>query len=355
MVETTESPTVAPQGLGFILSHQQLELEVDFKMKSLNGKTTITIIPTHKELKSIRLNCRQCILKSVTLNGLVPLFSYQEPYSERFRIHDQASVHQHHQLRERMAGQLKYPPEEELEIDLPMIVIEELTSASPEPQVNIKKEPEEAAIVPAKPRAKSTDEQGLKYKPITIEIEYTIETFRDGLRFVGWELGGERYPHVYTINSPLPGSACCLFPCVDDAISRCTWDISIKCARTLGDALRFIHDPSSATRQIKTPVNVSYPYPRNPCFGLTRAFVERTTRPNGRRASKQIMREVIDAMHPEWRRLLQAYGDDTVPKTHEITVLEDRDPIMLSDEDAARDMTVVCSGELVDEVSSQYR
>ena len=53
---------------------------------------------------------------------------------------------------------------------------------------------------------------------------------------MGVEDGDQRYPHAFTTNSPDVGDGCCLFPCVDDISSRCTWDISIRCSQTLGDA-----------------------------------------------------------------------------------------------------------------------
>ena len=56
------------------------------------------------------------------------------------------------------------------------------------------------------------------------------------MQFVGWEDGDLRYCHAYTTNSLSPGVACCLFPCTDNVNARCTWDISIKCNKTVGDA-----------------------------------------------------------------------------------------------------------------------
>ncbi len=49
--------------------------------------------------------------------------------------------------------------------------------------------------------------------------------------------GDSRFPHVYTRHSVEPGTASCIFPCVDDPGGRCTWILRIKCPRTLGDAL----------------------------------------------------------------------------------------------------------------------
>jgi len=70
---------------------------------------------------------------------------------------------------------------------------------------------------------------------IKISIPFRSKNIRDGLHFVGVDEGDSRYPHVYTRHSLEPGTASCIFPCVDDPGSRHPWKISIKCPRTLGD------------------------------------------------------------------------------------------------------------------------
>jgi transcription initiation factor TFIID subunit 2 len=74
-------------------------------------------------------------------------------------------------------------------------------------------------------------------EPFELEIEYELDDFRDALHFAGVEDGDARYPHVYTRNSPFPGMASALFPCVDDGSTRCNFDVSIRYPRTVGDAL----------------------------------------------------------------------------------------------------------------------
>lgn len=77
-----------------------------------------------------------------------------------------------------------------------------------------------------------------------MSIDFTIDDIRDGFHFVGCDPDDPRYPHAYTTNSPIPGSACCLFPCIDDIHERYTWDIEVTVPRTLGDIRRVI--PESA-------------------------------------------------------------------------------------------------------------
>ncbi|KZF26135.1 hypothetical protein L228DRAFT_242553 [Xylona heveae TC161] len=234
-----------PPGLGFTVLHQKVELDLDFATRRLRGKTEITINPLFKELRIIRLNCRQCKLKRLNVNGRGVSVKYNEPYSG-YKLHGLSEVHQYHQLRQKIEPQLRNPPEEELLITLPKSLrIEEIDPFSAEAH-NIllsrnngstKKESGDSSMLAGTPLSKPGDDQAARFTPLTIFIEFTTDNVRDGLHFVGLEDGDLRYPHAYTRNSMFPGAACALFPCVDDSSSRCTWEISIKYPRTLGDAL----------------------------------------------------------------------------------------------------------------------
>ncbi|PSN69643.1 hypothetical protein BS50DRAFT_292539 [Corynespora cassiicola Philippines] len=133
-----------------------------------------------------------------------------------------------------------------------------------------------------------------KYAPLKVEIEYVLENFRDGLHFAGLEDGDNRYPHAYTRNPPFPGAASCLFPCIDDGNTKCIFEVSVRYPRTLGDAL------------CKAPA----PAPD--------ADVQ--TQPNG------------------------------VPKADSVMSDAEDDPLDLTEEEKAIEMSVVCSGELTDDI-----
>lgn len=152
-------------------------------------------------------------------------------------------------LQQRVEGQLKDPPEQELLIHLPKSLnIDELDPFSEEAQgillsktLGSSKRDSRDGSVTAIDFAQSTRtgvEQTARFTPITLSIEYVVKRIRDGMNFVGWEEEDLRYPHAYSTNSLSPGTACCLFPCTDDLTSRCTWEIAIKCQKTIGDALR---------------------------------------------------------------------------------------------------------------------
>ncbi|KAJ2975808.1 hypothetical protein NUW58_g8255 [Xylaria curta] len=71
-----------------------------------------------------------------------------------------------------------------------------------------------------------------------ISIPFELKNVHNGLQFVGVDEGDTRYPHVYTRHSVEAGTACSIFPCIDDPGCRNPWKISITCPRTLGDAFR---------------------------------------------------------------------------------------------------------------------
>jgi transcription initiation factor TFIID subunit 2 len=234
---------------GFVVSHQKVELEVDFPRRTLIGRTEITILPQSKDLRVIKINARQCEIPSggVKVNGISATVEYENGYKRldmRKYVHWNAEQHELQKsrlkplLRSRIA-------DGELVINLPKAVrIEEVdpfSEAAPNavnraaaPRASVG--PNGTMMAASTPVSSSRTAEG--YMPLTISIPFSVKNFRDGLHFVGMEDGDARYPHVYTRNSVNPGIASCIFPCVDDPTMRSTWEVAIKCARTLGRALR---------------------------------------------------------------------------------------------------------------------
>ncbi|KAL9578354.1 MAG: hypothetical protein Q9212_005773 [Teloschistes hypoglaucus] len=240
MANGAELQNLQPLIPTFSLAHQKVELDIDLRARRLKGRTEITINPQSKELKTVRLNCRQCIITRITANGKTcSSFAYEEPY-KKAALRWEAGVHQHHMLRRKIEAQLKSPPEEELVINLPKSVrIDDLdpfslASAAPvgtRSSVGINDNLGEPSL------ARTAVEQERRFTPVVVVIEYSITYIRDGMHFVGWEEDELRYPHAYTKGFAAPGGSCCLFPCVDGLAARCTWEISIKCLKTVGDAI----------------------------------------------------------------------------------------------------------------------
>ena len=303
MVGLVDVPSPQAPGAGFSIQHQKVELDIDLLRRSVTGRTELLIYPHTKDLRVIRLNCRQCEPIFMTINGK-PTSSgpYIDPHKNAVLPWD-AGVHQHHMLRRKLEGQLKDPPEEELVVNLPKnFKIEELDPFSAEAQNTLvskfgssKRDSNDNTAVDLVQAVRTGIEQSPRFTPVTLRIEYVIHKIRDGMHFVGWEDGDLRYPHAYTRNSLSPGTACCLFPCADDPTSRCTWEISIKCPRSIGDALN-----SSRSRELFS-VNGS------------------AAHSNGRNGSHDGQRS-------------------------------EEDRFSFSDEDRALDLAVICTGNMTDEV-----
>ncbi|KAF3482079.1 transcription initiation factor TFIId 127kD subunit [Arthroderma uncinatum] len=238
LVETHGVPP--PPVLGYSVSHQKVELDIDFASRSLKGKTEITIHPDHKDLRLIRLNFRQGQLKRITVGGRAATTKYVDPY-DALQLY---GTQYHRKLSSKVDALLKTPPEPELVVTIPKAVrIEELDPFSVEAQTQLSLRATSGGVSGAggaedvADSGRVTEASLPRFTAITIYMEFTIEKPRDGFQFVGVESRDLRYPHAFTANSSDTGESCCLFPCVDDMSSRNTWDVSIRCPRTLGDVL----------------------------------------------------------------------------------------------------------------------
>ncbi|PGH16361.1 hypothetical protein AJ80_05211 [Polytolypa hystricis UAMH7299] len=231
LVETSGSLAA---GVGYSVAHQKVELDIDFSNHSLKGKTEITIHPHYKELRVVRLNFRQGELKRLNVSGKAPNTKYVDPYKS-FQLY---GAHQYRKLSSNLDPLLKTPPEPELIVTIPKSVRIDVDPFSFDAQ-------NQSSLRSSAPRddpadshlgSKQAEASLQKFTAITIYAEFTIDHIRDGLQFVGGESGDWRYPHAYTTKFFNPNDSCCLFPCVEDISARCTWEISIRCPRTLGDA-----------------------------------------------------------------------------------------------------------------------
>lgn len=241
VVETLAGP--APPRLGYSVAHQKVALEVDFATKSLRGRTEITIDPHYKELRVIRLSFRQGEVKRLTVNGKATMTKHADPY-DSLQLY---GPHYHPRLHSKIEAATKDPPEPDLLVAIPKGVrIEELDPFSVEAQnqmgLRATGSADEAdGLLSSRPAETAQP----RFTAVTVSVDFTVDHIRDGLQFVGVESGDTRYPHAYTTVSPGYSVGCPLFPCVDDPLSRCTWEVSIKCPCTLGDMFgRKSRDPS---------------------------------------------------------------------------------------------------------------
>lgn len=233
-------PTEQSLDLGFSVVSQKVDLTVHFAAQVISGTTEITIQPEVKDLKTIRFNCRQARILSVNVEGSKANHTYTDPY-EKITLGGKRTVHQHETLRNRIDGATKLSPDPELAVTIPSrVTIRELNSDSSVAPFRdaLKRQESDAAGRAETPTTSHAQESTLRYAPLRVVIEFEVRKFRDGLHFVGFTEQDSRYPHLYTRNTLSPGSISSVFPCVDDASTRCMWEISVRCHKTLGDAFR---------------------------------------------------------------------------------------------------------------------
>lgn len=265
----------AETSTAFSVLKQKLELDFSFSPRRIKGKTTLEIQPQDEHLRYIELNCRQLNITSVKVDGHDATSFYSNLY-QRLALHPGTDIHQHHFMKMRLQRHAG-GGESELEIIVPDAV--KIKRMNPEDAT-------EDQILANSLGAEGGD----LYTPIKLEIEYVVENARDAVQFVGVEDGDARYPHVYTRNSPFPGIASCLFPCIDDGTTKCIFDVTIRYPRTLGD------------------------------------------------------------VYSKERRTTVIQGDGS-PKADSVMSDVDDDPAEFSEEEKALEMAVICSGELTDDVS----
>ncbi|QDS67879.1 hypothetical protein FKW77_008012 [Venturia effusa] len=228
----------------FSVTHQDIDIDVDFRSRKLVGSATITIQPLSKDLRTIPLNCRGIDVKSLTVEGHpVEVPRFRDPY-EAYRVREVYTVQQHEQLRRNIEHELKDPPEPTIILTLPKNVrIKEFNPNDLSGTSNAKVDSAIDAAMTA-----SFEDGDLVYTPLTLVVHYVVEKSREAIRWVGMQPGDSRYPHMYTCASSVPGLLPCFaFPIVGLASSRCSWRLRIDCPRTIGDFLR-LRRPDAVNR-----------------------------------------------------------------------------------------------------------
>lgn len=256
VAEPIVTPEVQAACEPFLVVGQEVEIDINFREKSISGISTLLIFPLVDDLEEISIDARQCHVDTehIYVDGMRAKAWYKDPY-KLLDISDQwqLGAAQHQVMKQRMAPLLP-----ERRPDVPVSQREKLIEQS------LGCAPHEGSLrISLRPGDLSKDDprHPLKYLPkkldneeerigVKISIPFRSDRIRDGLHFVGVGEGDPRYPHVYTRHSVEPGIASCIFPCIDDPGQRHQFTVSIKCPRTLGDAL----EQPLATQQATGPL-----------------------------------------------------------------------------------------------------
>lgn len=223
----------------FVVIFQQVNLELNFLWKEVKGSTTLKIFKTDDDLEYITLDARQCEIdkSGVTVNNQNVKVQYRDPYDLLDTPKGyQWGARQHHLRAERMKPLQPLQPLQRAE--LPMIDRETkgCQPALGSLRIWLKEPPEKSEKdqkTDNRPSIKVVKNSGGPSNTYEITVPFRITHVRDGLNFVGADLDDDRFPHAYTRHSIEPGYASCLFPCVDDRTRVDMWRISLKFPRTV--------------------------------------------------------------------------------------------------------------------------
>ncbi|KAJ9609462.1 Transcription initiation factor TFIID subunit 2 [Cladophialophora chaetospira] len=244
----------------FTVAHQKVELEVNFNQE-VSGRAEITIYPDSSDLKEISLHGRQCTIKKVLVNDIPPSSVQHEDPCEQLTLHTNGTVHQHHLLAEKVARSVGAEPEPDIVITLPKkirIVPVEVAEVHTQAAGTITiTDPQTQGASATEVTQALADTTAAKFTPLTVIIEFESSHAREILHISSGRIGSGRWPHAYTRSKLASGGASSLFPCVDKISSRCTWDISIKCPRTVGDAIQQALSSDPARPGQHTPTNTA--------------------------------------------------------------------------------------------------
>ncbi|RGB26951.1 hypothetical protein C1646_674381 [Rhizophagus diaphanus] len=157
---------------GYIISHQIVDLTINFSDESLEGFTELLLYPLTEDICIIKLHCRQC----------------DAPFDIPF-------IHYETEKKSNIGH------EGELMIPVPKEIVEIM----------------------------QTDEQGL-IKPFKVRVEYKLKQPQSGVHFVHPDPNREINksildPYIFTVNHPVGGVTRYWLPCLNRFNDKCTWEL----------------------------------------------------------------------------------------------------------------------------------
>ncbi|KAI5467595.1 hypothetical protein BGZ63DRAFT_346670 [Mariannaea sp. PMI_226] len=237
--------------LEYFIIKQEVNLEVNFRDKRIEGTTDVIVATFNDKIEEISLDAANCEIDTdnvfVTelreVNGEIvegqkrkTTATYSDPYEKLSHPKGWAWRAEHHDLRRLRARSVFHSRKSDVPAE--NREFEGCTPVFGSLKINLrgKAEQDRPRLIIRKSMGFDGGEKTNKQFKLT--IPFVNNHPRDGVHFVGVDPLDTRFTHMYTRSSINPGTASCIFPCVDDHGSRCDWRISIKYPRTLGDALQ---------------------------------------------------------------------------------------------------------------------
>ncbi|KHN95557.1 uncharacterized protein MAM_06614 [Metarhizium album ARSEF 1941] len=236
----------------FFVIKQEAKLDVNFRERRIDGTVDIYIVIFSDNTEEIRLDAAHCEIdtSNVTITEMRDVHGeviegqkqkvsaeYQDPYHKLFHSKNWNWTAEHHDLRRNRARNVFY--NRKTDVPAENREIEGCTPVYGSLRVSLRgaKDSERPKLIIRK-SSLNVDGANRGHKQFKVTVPFTNKNPRDGLHFVGVDALDSRYTHMYTRHSIHPGTASCIFPCVDDHGARCDWRISIRFPRTLGEALQ---------------------------------------------------------------------------------------------------------------------
>ncbi|KAM0615989.1 hypothetical protein ACHAP0_003075 [Verticillium nonalfalfae] len=264
--ESLPHPKDEPMRPYFVI-RQDVELEINFREKRIVGKCEITIASVRgHSMEEIAIDARQTEIDVDNIE--IELLKDTQPvgaprkiaatYEDPYKLLDYPSHYNwnatHHDLRRLRMRPLTHSRRKDAAAEdretvgsTPVdgsirINLKDLERTKDLKEEGNQKRPIKIRVSSANPGSSTTespfDPNPLVSQEYRVTIPFTIKNIRDGIQFVGVDPGDFKWPHVYTRHSIEPGTASCIFPCIDDHGQSCAWSLAIKFPKTLGDALR---------------------------------------------------------------------------------------------------------------------
>lgn len=236
----------------YFIVKQEVNLDVNFRERRIDGTTDVYIVTFSNNLDDIALDAAHCEIdtENVTITEIReaqgeavegPQRKAQAEYNDPYRKLSHPAgwnwrAH-HHDLRRIRAREVFHT--RKADVPAEHRELEGCTPVYGSLVVSLKgrTEQDKTRLIIRKPSS-NPDSADMTHRQFRIRIPFSNRNPRDGLHFVGVDHLDNRFTHMYTRHSIQPGTASCIFPCIDDHGARCDWRISMRFPRTLGDALQ---------------------------------------------------------------------------------------------------------------------
>ncbi|KAL2211254.1 hypothetical protein CC79DRAFT_193981 [Sarocladium strictum] len=249
--EFIEPPMSDQPLLKYFVIRQEVRLEVNFRDRRIDGATDVIIATFDDKIEDVLLDAADCniLTDKITVSEIRyvggeiiegqprPVSAeFNDPYQRLSRSPKSNWSAEHHDLRRMRARSVFYS--RQTDVPAENREFEGCTPVYGSLKVGLKnKADQDRPRLVIRKSTSNLDGDNTSHKQYKITIPFSKENPRDGIHFAGVDALDSRFPHMYTRHSFNPGTASCIFPCIDDHGCRCDWRVSVKYPRTLGDAL----------------------------------------------------------------------------------------------------------------------